>query len=138
MQAQLEFLGAAGTVTGSKYLLTIDGYRLLVDCGLYQGSSELKALNWMPLGINPAEINAVVLTHGHIDHIGYLPRLVKDGFNGPVYASPGTIDIALISLPDAAHLQEEDARYANKKVVVLICGGNPSPAVAALLDATSV
>ncbi|MEI6514083.1 MAG: MBL fold metallo-hydrolase, partial [bacterium] len=115
MIAQLEFLGAAETVTGSKYLLTVGDYKLLVDCGLYQGASELKALNWMPLDVPPSEIDAVVLTHGHIDHIGYLPKLVKDGFKGPIFASPGTIDIALISLPDAAHLQEEDARYANKK-----------------------
>lgn len=113
MRPTLQFLGAAGTVTGSRHLLTYNGYRALVDCGLFQGA-ELKELNWEPFPIPVREIDAIVLTHGHIDHIGYLPRLVKHGYRGPVYASPGTIDLCKLSLPDSAKLQEEDARYANK------------------------
>jgi metallo-beta-lactamase family protein len=113
-QIRLDFLGGVGTVTGSRHLLTCDHRRVLVDCGLFQGSRELKDRNWQPLGIDPAKIDAVILTHGHIDHIGYLPRLVKDGFRGPIYCTPATQGVVRVSLPDSAHLQEEEAHYHNK------------------------
>ncbi len=112
--ANIQFLGAARTVTGSKHLIEADGYRAMVDCGLFQGLKELRLRNWDPLPVNPASINAVILTHAHIDHSGYLPRLVRDGFDGQVFATPGTVELARIMLPDSAHLQEEDAAYANK------------------------
>jgi len=112
--SSLRFLGAAGTVTGSKFLLEGDGYRLLVDCGLFQGLKELRLRNWAPLPVDPKSIDAVVLTHAHIDHTGSLPRLVKDGFKGPVISTPGTAELAHLLLPDSAHLQEEEARYANQ------------------------
>ncbi|MEP0766672.1 MAG: MBL fold metallo-hydrolase [Fimbriimonadia bacterium] len=115
LQARLDFLGAAGTVTGSRHLLTCGKHRVLVDCGLFQGRRELKALNWSPFAVEPASIDAVIFTHGHIDHIGYLPRLVKEGFHGPVYCTPATGAVCAISLPDSAHLQEEEARFANKR-----------------------
>ncbi|MDH4148097.1 MAG: MBL fold metallo-hydrolase [Acidimicrobiia bacterium] len=111
----LQFLGGAGTVTGSKFLLEHDGRRVLVDCGLFQGRKELRLRNWAPLGIDPASIDAVVLTHAHVDHCGYLPKLCVDGFDGPVFATAGTADLAAIVLPDAGHLQEEDADYANRR-----------------------
>ncbi|HWX42278.1 MAG TPA: MBL fold metallo-hydrolase, partial [Blastocatellia bacterium] len=85
--ATLQFLGATRTVTGSKYLLEADGGRALVDCGLFQGLKELRLRNWQPLPVNPSSINWVILTHAHIDHTGYLPRLVRDGFDGPIYAT---------------------------------------------------
>lgn len=110
----LQFLGAAGTVTGSKYLLETGGYRALVDCGLFQGLKELRLRNWTPLPINPASVNSVLLTHAHIDHSGYLPRLVRDGFDGTVYATRATKALLEILLPDSARLQEEDAAYANR------------------------
>src|SRR5215831_17637505 len=113
--AKLHFWGAVGTVTGSKYLLETSGSRLLVDCGLFQGLKELRLRNWDDLPINPAAINWVALTHAHIDHSGYLPRLVRSGFNGPIYATSGTADLLEILLPDSARLQEEDADYANRK-----------------------
>jgi metallo-beta-lactamase family protein len=113
--AKLHFWGAAGTVTGSKYLLEVNGSRLLVDCGLFQGLKELRLRNWEDLPLNPASINWVALTHAHIDHSGYLPRLVRSGFNGPVYATSGTADLLELLLPDSARLQEEDADYANRK-----------------------
>jgi metallo-beta-lactamase family protein len=113
--ASLQFLGATGTVTGSKYLLQAAGRRLMVDCGLFQGLKDLRQRNWDPLPINPASVEWLALTHAHIDHTGYVPRLIKDGFNGPIYATPGTADLARILLPDSARLQEEDAEYANKK-----------------------
>jgi metallo-beta-lactamase family protein len=113
--AKLTFLGASGTVTGSRYLLEAGSRRVLVDCGLFQGKSELRQKNWAPLGIDPKTIDAVLLTHAHIDHTGYLPRLVKDGFHGPVFASPPTNRLLDIMLPDAGRLQEEEAHYANKK-----------------------
>ena len=89
------------------------GRRLLVDCGLYQGLKDLRLRNWETLPVDPAQIDAVALTHAHIDHIGYLPRLVKDGFGGPVTATRGTEDLARILLPDSGHLQEEEAAYHN-------------------------
>jgi metallo-beta-lactamase family protein len=111
----LTFLGAARTVTGSKYLLDVDGRRILLDCGLFQGLKELRLRNWAPLPVPPETIDAVVLTHAHIDHTGWLPRLVGQGFNGPVYCTGGTADLCKLVLPDAAHLQEEDAKFANQR-----------------------
>ncbi len=113
--AKITFLGAAGTVTGSKYLLETGGKRLLVDCGLFEGTKELRLRNWDRLPIDLATINWVLLTHAHIDHTGYLPRLVRDGFRGPIYANPATHELCNLLLPDSAHLQEEDAAYADKK-----------------------
>jgi len=111
----LQFLGATGTVTGSKYLLESEGERLLIDCGLFQGAKEWRERNWEPLPVPPSSVRWVVLTHAHLDHVGYIPRLVKDGFRGQVLASPATVDLARIVLPDSGHLQEEDAEYANFK-----------------------
>ena len=111
----LTFLGAARTVTGSKHLLEVDGQRILFDCGLFQGLKELRLRNWSALPIAAETINAVVLTHAHIDHSGWLPRLVSQGFKGPVYCTGGTLDLCRLVLPDAAHLQEEDAKFANKR-----------------------
>lgn len=111
----LTFIGGAGTVTGSKTLVEIAGKRVLVDCGLFQGSSEDRAKNWAKFPIDPAEIDAVILTHAHVDHCGYLPALVRDGFIGPVYCTNATASLAAIVLRDSARLQEEDAAYARKK-----------------------
>lgn len=111
---QIKFLGATGTVTGSKYLLTVNQQRILVDCGLYQGYKKLRLRNWASLPIDPSSIDAVVLTHAHIDHTGYLPLLVKNGFTGPIYATEATYDLCSILLCDSGHLQEEDAKRANK------------------------
>ena len=113
--ASLTFLGAARTVTGSKHLLEVDGARILFDCGLFQGLKDLRLRNWGPLPIPPETIDAVVLTHAHIDHSGWLPRLVAQGFKGPIYCTGGTADLCQLVLPDAAHLQEEDAKFANKR-----------------------
>jgi metallo-beta-lactamase family protein len=110
----LTFLGAAGTVTGSKHLLEVDGRRVLVDCGLFQGLKHLRERNWAALPIEPRTIDAVVLTHAHLDHCGYLPRLVAQGFRGRVFCTPATKDLCSLVLPDSAHLQEEDARDANR------------------------
>jgi metallo-beta-lactamase family protein len=112
--ATLTFLGAARTVTGSKHLLEIDGQRTLVDCGLFQGLKELRLRNWAALPVPPDTIHSVVLTHAHLDHVGWLPRLVAGGFKGQVYCTGGTLDLARLVLPDAARLQEEDARHANR------------------------
>lgn len=111
---ELSFLGAAGTVTGSRHLLESNGQRILVDCGLFQGLKFLRQRNWAPFPVDPASINAVVLTHAHLDHSGYLPRLGRDGFKGPVFASEPTIDLAEILLLDSAHIQESDAEFANR------------------------
>jgi metallo-beta-lactamase family protein len=111
----LTFLGAARTVTGSKHLLDVDGHRILIDCGLFQGLKELRLRNWSPLPVPPETIDCVVLTHAHIDHSGWLPRLVSQGFAGPVYCTDGTADLCRLVLPDAAHLQEEDAKFANQR-----------------------
>ena len=111
----LTFLGAAGTVTGSKHLLELDGRRILIDCGLFQGLKELRERNWAPLPIDPSSIDVVVLTHAHLDHCGYLPRLVASGFRGRVFCTPATKDLCSLVLPDAAHIQEEDAREANRR-----------------------
>jgi metallo-beta-lactamase family protein len=115
MMATLQFLGGTGTVTGSKYLLESGGSRVMIDCGLFQGLKELRLRNWEPLPIKPASVNALLLTHAHIDHSGYLPRFVHDGFTGPIYATPGTSDLLDILLPDSARLQEEDALFANRR-----------------------
>jgi metallo-beta-lactamase family protein len=113
--ARLTFLGATGTTTGSKFLFEHDGFRLLVDCGLFQGLKKLRLRNREPLPIDVTDVDAVVLTHAHIDHTGYLPRLVKDGFSGPVYCTKSTAELCAVMLMDSAHLQEEEARWANKK-----------------------
>lgn len=111
---QLRFLGAAGTVTGSRHLLDTNDGRLLVDCGLFQGPRDLRELNWQPLQVPPSSIDAVVLTHAHLDHSGYLPKLVREGFAGPIYATAATRDVAELILLDSAHLQEKDAEFANR------------------------
>ena len=113
MSATLTFLGAAGTVTGSKHLLESGPTRLLLDCGLFQGLKELRLRNWAPCPVPAASIGGVLLSHAHIDHSGALPRLGGEGFRGPIYCTPGTADLLKIMLPDAAHLQEEEARFAN-------------------------
>ena len=110
----LSFLGAAGTVTGSKHLLDTGSHRVLVDCGLFQGLKELRERNWQPLPIAANAIDAVILTHAHLDHCGYLPRLVSEGFKGRVFCTPGTRDLCSLVLPDSAKIQEEDARDANR------------------------
>ncbi len=111
----LTFVGGAGTVTGSKTLLETSAGRVLIDCGLFQGRKKLRQQNWEPLPVDPASIDAVVLTHAHIDHCGYLPRLVTQGFSGPVFCTEGTRKLAEIVLPDCGHLQEEEAEFANRK-----------------------
>jgi metallo-beta-lactamase family protein len=111
---KLQFLGAAGTVTGSKTLVSAGGQRLLVDCGLFQGYKNLRLLNWEAFPFDPRQLSAVVLTHAHLDHSGALPLLVKQGYKGPVFATPSTIDVCNILLPDSARLQEEDAQYNNR------------------------
>src|SRR6266478_9235906 len=110
----LSFWGAAGTVTGSKYLIETDGARVLIDCGLFQGPRELRERNWQEPPFNAAAVGAVIITHAHIDHTGYLPRFVRHGFRGPVFCSRGTADLLKILLPDAGRLQEEEADYRNR------------------------
>src|SRR5436190_7026856 len=110
----LSFWGAAGTVTGSKYLIESDQGRVLIDCGLFQGLKELRLRNWEEPPFNAASVNAVIITHAHIDHTGYLPRLVRHGFRGPVFCSRGTAELMKILLPDSARLQEEEADYRNR------------------------
>lgn len=110
----LKSLGAAGTVTGSKHLLEHDGHRILIDCGLFQGLKNLRELNWEPLSVTPRDIDAVVLTHAHLDHSGYLPRLVRDGFRGHIHATPATADVASLILRDSGFLQEKDAEFLNR------------------------
>ena len=110
----LNFFGASGTVTGSRYLLESGEHRLLIDCGLFQGYKQLRARNWERLPFDPSSIGAVVLTHAHIDHSGFLPGLVRAGFSGRIFCSEGTFVLCKILLPDSAHLQEEDARFANR------------------------
>ncbi len=112
--AKLTFLGAAGTVTGSKYIVEANGKKLLVDCGIFQGSNELSDRNYQPLSIDPQTIDYVVLTHAHLDHTGWLPCLVKAGYHGPIFANPATIELTSLLLKDSAHLQEEDTLNARK------------------------
>src|SRR5437868_2785609 len=112
--ASITFLGGAGTVTGSKYLVESTGARLLVDCGMFQGLKELRERNWQDPPFDPKSLDAVVITHAHIDHTGYLPRLVALGYSGPIYCSRGTRDLVKILLPDAGRLQEEEADYRNR------------------------
>lgn len=111
----LTSLGGAGTVTGSKHLLSNGDKRILIDCGLFQGLKNLRELNWEPLAVAPSSIDAVILTHAHLDHSGYLPKLVRDGFRGKIYATDATRDVAELILKDSGHLQEKDAEYANRK-----------------------
>lgn len=115
MPVELQFLGAAGTVTGSRFMLRVNGRHILIDCGLFQGGRRLKEANWDPFPVPPEQIDTVILTHAHIDHTGYLPRLVQQGFGGPIYATEATCALLDILLPDSAHLNEQDAAYANKK-----------------------
>jgi metallo-beta-lactamase family protein len=112
--AELTFWGGVGTVTGSKYLVASGGARVLVDCGLFQGPRELRERNWEDPPFDPAALDAVVITHAHVDHTAYLPRLVKLGFDGPVFCSRGTADLLKLLLPDSARLQEEEADYRNR------------------------
>src|SRR3990172_1752276 len=112
---KLCFLGATRTVTGSKFLLESSGQRILIDCGLFQGLKELRLRNWEAPPVKPDSVDAIILTHTHIAHTGYLPRFVRQGFDGPIYATPATVDLLGILLPDAGHLQEEEARYRNLK-----------------------
>jgi metallo-beta-lactamase family protein len=111
---QITFLGAAQTVTGSKHLLRVNGRSVLFDCGLFQGQKELRERNWHKLPFDAASIDAVVLTHAHLDHSGYLPKLVAAGFKGRIFCTPGTLDLCRLVLPDAGRIQEEDARDANR------------------------
>jgi metallo-beta-lactamase family protein len=120
--AYLQFLGAAGTVTGSKHLINTSpdgaargGMQVLLDCGMFQGHKEWRERNWQPLPIPASAIDAVILTHAHIDHAGWIPRLVKEGFRGQIYCTPATKDLCGVLLPDSGHLQEEDAAFANKR-----------------------
>ena len=115
MNVHIRFLGGAGTVTGSKYLVEHEGQSLLVDCGLFQGFNQLRLRNRDPLPVMPNHIGAVLLTHAHLDHSGYLPLLAKEGFHGKVWATPATRDLVQILLPDSGHIQEEDANFANRK-----------------------
>jgi metallo-beta-lactamase family protein len=109
---QIQFLGAAGTVTGSRFLLSFEDVRVMVDCGMFQGLKELRLKNWNPLAVDPASIDAVVLTHAHLDHCGYLPKLVKDGFKGKIHATHYTCKLADVILRDSARIQTEDAKFA--------------------------
>src|SRR6516165_8937971 len=115
MNVNVKFLGAAGEVTGSKYLLRIGDFNLLVDCGLFQGRKKLRELNWAEFPVEPSAINAVVITHAHLDHTGYLPRLFRNGYKGPVYCTTATADLMDLILMDSARLQMEEARFAKKK-----------------------
>jgi len=115
MNVTAKFLGATGTVTGSRFLLNIGDFRLLFDCGLFQGLKELRQRNWETFPIDPASIDAVVIGHAHIDHTGYLPKLVREGFAGPIYCTEPTADLMEIMLLDSAKLQEEEASYAESK-----------------------
>ena len=111
----LQFLGAAGTVTGSRYLIEAGGHRVLIDCGLFQGYKQLRERNWAPFPVDPASIDAAVLTHAHLDHSGYLPALVKQGFRGPIHCTDGSVALCGLLLPDSGHLLEEEAKYAARK-----------------------
>jgi metallo-beta-lactamase family protein len=111
----LQFLGGVATVTGSKFLVRAGAAKVLVDCGLFQGLRETRVRNWDDPPFDPSSLDAIVLTHAHVDHCGYLPRLVAAGYRGPVYATPSTLDLVRVVLPDCGHLQEEESEYANRK-----------------------
>jgi len=111
---RLSFLGATRTVTGSKYLITVNNKNILVDCGLYQGYKDLRVRNWQNPPVDPKDIHAIILSHAHIDHSGYIPLIVKRGFTGKIYCTRGTQDLCAILLPDCGHLEEEDAKRANR------------------------
>ncbi len=132
MDQSIQFLGAAETVTGSRHLLSLDDKKVLVDCGLFQGSRELRDRNWQPFPIEPHEIDALVVTHAHLDHIGYIPKFVKDGFSGPIFCTRATLGLARISLPDSGHLQEEDAKHHNRH------GSRHSPALPLYTEADAM
>jgi metallo-beta-lactamase family protein len=110
----LTFHGAARTVTGSKYFFEVDGRRILIDCGQFQGRKDLRLLNWTHFPFDPKTLDAVILTHAHLDHCGLLPRLVAQGYKGRIYCTPGTLELCGLVLPDAGRIQEEDAKQANK------------------------
>jgi len=114
-QASLRFLGATGTVTGSRYLVEVGGRRILVDCGLFQGYKQLRLRNWKPFPVPPKTITDVLLTHAHLDHSGYIPALVGKGFRGKIHATAASTELCGLLLPDSGHLQEEEARYAKRK-----------------------
>jgi metallo-beta-lactamase family protein len=114
MTVSLQFLGAVGGVTGSRSLLSIANKKILIDCGLFQGPKDIRALNRVPLPVDPTKVSALVLTHAHLDHSGFTPRFCRDGFQGPIYCSEGTADLLGVMLADAAYLEEEAARFANK------------------------
>lgn len=128
--AELTFVGAAGTVTGSKHLLTIGRQRIFVDCGLYQGNPEVEARNAVPLPVSAHAVTAIVITHAHLDHIGYLPKIVRDGFRGPIYATPPTAGLMEIVLEDAAklqlHLQRRGFDHERSVLRHGRCGGDPA------------
>jgi metallo-beta-lactamase family protein len=138
--ATVRFLGAAGTVTGSKHLVDTGRSQVLLDCGLFQGLKQLRQRNWAPPPIAPGAFEAVVLSHAHIDHSGYLPVLARHGFQGPVYCTPATADLLHLMLPDSAHLQEEEAEYANyrgfsrHKPALPLCTMEDAHAALALLE----
>lgn len=115
MTTRITFLGGVGTVTGSKYLIESERSRVLVDCGLFQGFKNLRLRNWAEFPVDPKSIDAVVLTHAHLDHSGYLPLLIKNGFHGPVICTTSTRALCNILLPDSGFLQEKDAEFANKR-----------------------
>src|SRR5215204_2538434 len=115
MALSLSFLGGTGTVTGSRYVLERNGEHLLVDCGLFQGLKQLRLRNWARFPVQPGSISAAILTHAHLDHSSYLPAFVRDGFEGEVHCTPATQDLCGILLLDSAHLQEQDAEYANRR-----------------------
>ena len=114
MTLSLSFLGAAGTVTGSKYLIESDSLRIMVDCGLFQGFKQLRERNWAPLPVQPSSLDAVLLTHAHLDHSGYLPLLVRNGYSGPILSTHATRELCRLLLPDSGHLMEADAQFANR------------------------
>jgi metallo-beta-lactamase family protein len=114
MSVNITFLGGTGTVTGSKYLVQHDGKKLLVDCGLFQGYKQLRLRNWNPMPIAPTDVDAVLLTHAHLDHSGYLPLLYRQGYRGRIHATPASCDLCAILLPDSGHIQEEDAAFLNR------------------------
>jgi metallo-beta-lactamase family protein len=115
MDVKVKFLGGAGSVTGSRYLITAGDFRFLLDCGLFQGLKPLRLRNWDEFPVDPSTIDAIVVSHAHIDHTGYLPKIVKDGFSGPIYCTHPTADLMEIMLLDSAKLQEEEAEFARKK-----------------------